>query len=249
MDRNRTARRQRLSRLGRPLFVCCLFLSFLLTCSISVQAGDLSITQVSEADAATKQEETVHLFLDIPFGISMDECEALLFERNGTGFDLRSKDDGSGSFSAISFNIHALNIGYDPTSVDFAFRDSLLYQVLVDFDSIPLDQEEGGYRSLYTNLVNHYGDPTDASLVHFGEVPNIMHYLFPEQNGEFNIEQAFSWMSSADENLGLTINFNNVALNMFKGEANQTVYTMTLEYCAKYIDTSYGERDAYPYTN
>lgn len=246
MDCNRTARRQCLSGLGHRLFVCRLFLSFLLTCPIFVQAGDLSITQVSEADTATRQEETVHLFLDIPFGLSMDECEALLFEHNGTGFDLKSKDDGSGSFSAYILDAQAFDLYGKPEYVFFNFRDRTFYQAELVFHSVALSAEaDDDFHCLYTELLNQYGDPTDAYFVQFGEVPNITYYYFPQNNDKQDVEQALSWMTDADDNLGIIINFYNVALCIYKGEPTQTVYSMSLDYSAKYVDTSKGKRIEY----
>lgn len=242
MNGSYMARAGRFSRRKYRAAVIILPFLILWTCASSACAGALGVTQISLAEAVEGSEDSPYLFLDIPYGISPEACEAQLMKRFGIGY--QDVGEGDDVFFASILDTQAFDLWSDAAEVRFTFRKYKFNQAQVSFDAIPFDEEDG-YRSLYAELLSRYGNPTDACLVRFGEVPNITYYFFPKRNGAFDVERAFYWMSTADENLGMVVNFHNVALCLYKGESKQTVYTMSLEYDETYFDTSCGKRIDY----
>ena len=175
------------------------------------------------------EEETIHLFKDVPFGITQDELH-LLWKEVQSSEPYGSIPDLTKSYFGDSYAGTTKMHGASYSSLWISFTDDkyknlTLENFLYDFMQAPEQSLENlhGFFSAFDDLISLYGAPTDSSLTVYTvdkdslTRTSISHHLIPfKNNGSLDEEKVIALVYGEDKNVSIYLAWENVSLRLLK---------------------------------
>lgn len=180
----------------------------------------------TESTNRTESEE--HLFLEMPFGSSLEFCSQILEKHFAEVLPLKGAD---GIYASIMIeNPESSKVIGEPNHIDIDFQENQINRINLLYPTFDIAAENNYFDRLMAELTQAYGTSTDAYMVLFGEVPNITYYHFPMNKDRYDMEKAIQIAKEKGNAFALCIMFDNVMLAFRMSDAEQDEFYCSLSY-------------------
>lgn len=218
--------------------------------------------------------EELHTFAGIPWDTPLSECEAVLEEKLGVGFNWTRAERPRymalepGYYSVLGIRVDAryedFTVWYDPTEAyengEVEWEDDAAWQ-LSEICIEGMEMSGAGaeaIREVWNKLAAQYGEPSRVYFVHvvydYWNGDKYYPYSVPQEEYDFILEDAVLYAQAEEISYTVDVHFGNVMLecSMYESEDGLPYYSMNLYYYAQPL-TPYEENgfevEAFPMYN
>ena len=151
-----------------------------------------------------------HLFLDIPFYVSLEECSDMLANYS---LELLAEDSEQYQVAVISDPSNLPEYGA-VSCVDFHFDNNNLFMIFLLYPNCDIDSANTYYVDIIRSLSSKFGAPTDAYLLTRADDSSDAYYNFPDSNIVPDIGGAIGILSAENRNMTACVVFDNIEMRV-----------------------------------